>query len=94
MTANRNIAADQTETLRILKLINEGNLETLDGEESSWLDHSDAGGQLDRLLAFGVTVPELETTRGAIYQHFRHLKLEHGLIVVERNGVYRITVPK
>lgn len=94
MTANRNIEADRDKTLQVLKLVNQGELDVLSGIDDSWLDHSGDAGQLDRLLAFGATMDKLSATRGAVDDHFYHLRIKHGLMVIEKNGVYRVTVPK
>lgn len=94
MTGNRNIEADREKTRQVLELVNQGELDVLSGMDDSWLDHSGEAGQLDRFLAFGASMEKLSGTRGAINEHFHHLKTKHGLEVVEMAGVYRIIVPK
>lgn len=94
MTANRDKDADKKATLKILQSINKGKIDDVTGEGISWLGHRDAGGDLDRLLAFGATMEQLEGVRDAVLQHFAHLAKEHGLKVINVAGTHRISVPK
>ena len=94
MTANRDKDADKKATLKVLQSINKGERYKLNERGISWLDHEDDGGKLDELLAFGATMSKLEEARATVRNHFSHLRIEHGLEVIESNGVYRIAVPK
>ena len=92
MTANRDKDADKKATLKVLKSINKGKLYKLDETATSWLGHTDAGAQLDKLLAFGATMEQLKAARKTISTHFTHLKDEHGIEVVKVEGVHRMIV--
>ncbi len=94
MTINRNIEADKKETSKVLQAINKGKFTAMNSEGISWLEHEGAGGQLDQLLAYGATMDQLKTIRKTVNNHFSHLKKEHGLQVLNVNGVYRVVVPK
>jgi hypothetical protein len=94
MTVNRNIDSDQHETARVLQLVGRGN----NGDTyapPNWLGHTLGSAKLDRALINGATMKELKAIRGAIEEHFLHLREEHGLeIHKDIDDVYRIVVPK
>jgi hypothetical protein len=55
---------------------------------TNWLGHRlDAPtARLDELLLTGATRAQMETVRRAIDEHLYHLRIEHGLPLVEANG--------
>jgi hypothetical protein len=93
MTTNRIIDSDQHETARVLQLVGRGNNGDIDAPPN-WLGHTLGSAKLDRALLNGATMKELEAIRGAIQNHFDHLRIEHGLEIVSDGDVYRIAVPK
>ena len=93
MTTKRNIDSDQRATTRILKLVAAGQKGELD-MTPNWLGHTRGSNKLDKALLLGATMVELKAIRGAIHEHFNHLRDEHGLEVVRNGDVYRIAVPK
>ena len=58
----------------------------------NWLGHSGATSTMDACLLFRSSMPELMQksgkTNAAIWNHFRHLRDEHGLNVATIKGVY------
>lgn len=94
MTANRDKDADKKATLKVLQSINKGQLYQLDANGVSWLGHKDGGGQIDALFAFGASMPEGDEARRRVNSHFSHLRVQHGLEVIESGGIYRITASK
>jgi hypothetical protein len=90
MTFARNKDTDRNTTTRVLADIAGG----VDAPKDmpNWLGHKKAAAKLDRDLLYGATMPRLRKHRGAVKEHFRHLKIEHGLSVVVQNDVYRILV--
>jgi hypothetical protein len=92
MTANRDKDTDKKATLEVLQSINKGKIYKLDKTAISWLGHTDAGAQLDRLLAFGATMEQLKAERKTIHTHFTHLKDKHGIEVIKVDGVHRMVV--
>jgi hypothetical protein len=60
----------------------------------NWLGHTRGSARLDKALINGSTMKQLRAIRGSINEHFAHLRIEHGLEVVQVGDVYRITVPK
>lgn len=94
MTANRDKDADKKATLKVLQSINKGKRYKLDEGGISWLGHRDGGGELDERYVFGATLPQSEEGQKRAKSHFSHLRTEHGLDVIESNGIYRIAVPK
>ena len=58
----------------------------------TWLNHfHDSGtGKIDIALINGAKLDELEAHRGAVDQHLYHLRNEHGLIINENNGIYKL----
>jgi hypothetical protein len=90
MTFSRNIDSDRSATSAILA-------EVANGVEPpkkmpNWLGHKKAAAQLDRLLLYGATMQHLRKHRGAVKEHFRHLRIEHGINVVVQNDVYRMLI--
>ena len=92
MTVNRNIESDRRATSRIMELVRHGQKGELD-VTPNWLGHTRGSNILDKALLLGATMAELKAIRGAIHEHFKHLREEHGLEVVCNGDVYRITVP-
>ncbi len=57
----------------------------------SWLRHTNLAGELDWLLLHGATATELAAVRPSWFDHVRHLRSEHRLIVQEGPaGFFRI----
>lgn len=90
MTVNRNKDADCANTLALLDRINRGV--QVAATATSWLEHTKGAGQVDYELLWGATMERMSLHTGAVKQHMRHLEIEHGLKVVERNGIYRLVV--
>lgn len=90
MTAGRNVDIDRENTASLLDDINTGKYVTV--SDTSWLDHSAGAAQVDFELLWGTTMPRMQLLRGAVNEHFLHLEIEHGLTVLEKNGVYRLVV--
>lgn len=93
MTRKRNIESDKLETVRVLKLLGLSANNDAD-EPPNWLGHILGSAKLDRALLNGATMTELKAIRGAIHEHFLHLREEHGLDIHKDGDVYRIVVPK
>jgi len=94
MTRKRNIDSDKLETLRVLHLVGRGDNDDV-SDPPNWLGHTLGSAKLDRALINGATMKELKAIRGAIDEHFLHLREEHGLeINKDIDDVYRIIVPK
>lgn len=93
MTTNRNIDADKLETVRVLQLVGRGTTDDAN-DPPNWLGHTQGSAKLDRALINGATMTELEAIRGAIDEHFLHLRKEHGLEIAKDGDVYRMVVPK
>lgn len=94
MTRKRNIDSDKLETVRVLQLVGLGATNDVD-EPPNWLGHTLGSAKLDRALINGATMKELKAIRGAINEHFLHLREDHGLeIHKDIDDVYRIVVPK
>lgn len=88
MTFNRNIANDQQSTAAIISAVAAGVPPPT--VLPSWLGHGGGNGSIDLALLDGATMDQMQTFRGAVKQHLDHLRVEHGLTVVETNGVYRL----
>ena len=94
MTKKRHIESDIRATTRVMQLAVSGQNGELD-VTPNWLGHTLGSAKLDRALINGATMKELKAIRGAIQQHFDHLRIEHGLdIHKDIDDVYRIVVPK
>ncbi|MEY4340518.1 MAG: hypothetical protein RL541_22 [Pseudomonadota bacterium] len=93
MTKQRNIDSDRYATSRIIELVRHGQRDELDASPN-WLGHTRRANKLDKALINGATMKQLEDIRDAINEHLLHLRVEHGLIITQNDGVYRITVPK
>ncbi len=90
MTFNRNIPDDRQNTVALLA-------EVANGEPSptavpNWLEHRGGNAAIDVALLWGTTKAQMLMHRGGVNEHLRHLHVEHGLTVIERNGVYRLAV--
>jgi hypothetical protein len=61
----------------------------------NWLRHGSktAVGKMDEMLFDGATVDQLakeaKTTKASVYVHLTHLRKEHKLVVVKKDGVFR-----
>lgn len=89
MSINRNSRIDREETI---KLILTPNRREYTGGEN-WLGHGKRSGgaaNVDYMLLDGATMTELLNQRGAIYDHFSHLKNEHGLSIKNTGEIYKI----
>ena len=93
MTTKRNIDSDRRATTRIIKLVANGQKGELDATPN-WLGHTRGSNRLDKALINGSTMKQLRAIRGAINEHFAHLRIEHGLEIVSDGDVYRIAVTK
>jgi hypothetical protein len=88
MSKNRDRENDRKETK---KLILNPNRPIYTGGEN-WLGHGKRGAKashVDALLLDGATMAELLEQRDAIYQHFAHLRIEHGLLYEKIGETYR-----
>ena len=88
MTFNRNIDQDRQATTALLTDVSNGG--QLPANTPNWLGHRGGNGKIDVELLSGTTKVQMLTHRGAINQHLRHLRVEHGLTIIESNGVYRL----
>ncbi|WP_287127350.1 hypothetical protein [Desulfobacter sp.] len=61
-------------------------------EICNWLGHKNDSGaaNIDRLLLVGTTSDELKKYRSSFLEHLRHLKEEHGLTIIEDNGILKL----
>ena len=91
MTTGRNIEEDRQNTAALI-LTSSAGVEYR-GDTPNWLGHKGGGNsQVDAELLWGTTRARMEASRSGVDEHIRHLRVEHGLSVVERNGVYRLAV--
>ena len=90
MTKNRNHNTDRLATARVLGLTGQAQALALD-TRPNWLGHRALTGDLDKLLVLGATMAELKAIREKVSNHLSHLRLEHGLTIVEENGILRLT---
>ena len=88
MTSNRNIQEDQQNTAVLLTAVANGAMPP--AALPNWLDHRGGNAGIDAQLLSGTTMRQMQTHRGAVNEHLRHLKVEHGLTIIVRNGVYRL----
>ena len=88
MTFNRNIANDRQTTAAIIDNVAAGVPPP--AVLPNWLGHRGGNGRIDVALLHGTTMDQMRTCRGAVKEHLHHLRVEHGLTVVEENGVYRL----
>jgi hypothetical protein len=93
MTTKRHIDSDKRATARIMQLFADGQKGELD-VSPNWLGHTRGSARLDKALINGATMKEFKAIRGAIQQHFDHLRIEHGLDIHKDGDVYRIAVSK
>jgi hypothetical protein len=93
MTRKRHIDSDKRATTRVMQLAASGQKGELD-VTPNWLGHTRGSARLDKALIKGATMKELKTIRGAIQQHFDHLRIEHGLDIHKDGDTYRIAVTK
>ena len=87
MTSNRNHYADQQAT----------NVALAEGPEGpsaqarpNWLGHTKGSANIDALLLTGsmVVVMGQHRSHKGVRDHIRHLRIEHGLIVNEQQGLF------
>lgn len=83
MTFNRNKHTDIAATQTLLRHPPAAKL------RPNWLGHKGGNAGIDYELLTGTSMASMENHRKAVRQHLRHLQVEHGLTVVENNGVYR-----
>lgn len=88
MTSNRNIQEDQQNTAELITAV--ANSAMPPAALQNWLGHHGGNAGIDAALLWGTTMAQMETHRRAVNEHLRHLKIEHGLTVIKRNGVYRL----
>lgn len=93
MTRKRDIESDKFQTFRLLQLLSRGINDDSYGSPN-WLGHTHGSAKLDKALLNGATMNELLAIRGAINQHFDHLRIEHGLDIDKDGDIYRINVTK
>ena len=79
MSTCRNIPEDQAATFSLLHVLAEPN----------WLGHHGGAAAIDYLLLNGATLEAMKVHRRGVKEHFRHLKVEHGLTVILENDIYR-----
>ena len=89
MSSNRNTYTDQQETNAILQSGNQSSQKVQ--TRPNWLWHTRGCANIDTVLIQGATVEEMENYRGSVKEHIRHLRVEHGLNIVEVNGVFRFS---
>jgi hypothetical protein len=89
MTKNRNIYADQAATASIVQDGNPMRPEVQ--SRPNWLGHRGGNASIDEALIKGATNNEMSQYRGAVDEHLRHLKQEHGLNILKLNVTYQLT---
>jgi len=87
----RNKDADRLATSELLVQVSSGLSEP--PMSKSWLGHSKGTGQLYFLLLRGSNMASMLLHRGAVRNHFDHLRDVHGIGVTEYNGTFKLTVP-
>lgn len=90
MTAKRNQNTDRKTTAFVLQLTGRARTDALN-TVPNWLQHRALTAELDKALVSRATIEELKLIRGAVYEHIRHLRIEHGLTVAKTGNVFRIT---
>jgi len=88
VTINRNKMIDREETIKMILTPTQQEYST--GE--NWLGHGKRGSgaaKIDYMLLEGSTMSELLKQRRAVYEHFSHLKNEHGLSVINEGGIHK-----
>ncbi len=91
MSTGRSIPEDQARTMQIQVQLHQFN--ALLQAQPNWLGHRGGAAAIDTLLLNGATLEALEFHRGAVQEHLRHLRVEHGLTIFEDNGIFRFTQP-
>jgi hypothetical protein len=89
MSKNRNQDRDRATTLRVIlgqHPENDGTI--IRGREVNWLGHgmNTGAASMDRMLLTGATVAGLAEARD-VETHLNHLRTEHGLPIVNVDGV-------
>ena len=92
MSKNRNKTLDRENTAALLAEVANGSITSTD--VPNWLGHSgDGNTRIDAELLWGSTLTWIGSPpRRAIKEHLKHLETDHGLHVLERNGVHRIVI--
>jgi hypothetical protein len=90
MSYKRNHTTDQLSTAKVLRLTGQAQALKLDARPN-WLGHRAKTADLDKALVLGATMAELKAIRETVSNHLSHLRLEHGLTIVDENGAFRIT---
>jgi hypothetical protein len=85
MSVNRDKSEDLRRTGAVLA---GGPLQDPADPAKNWLGHTKGAAEVDRMLLTGATREQMETARGGVDEHLRHLRVEHGLTVVNEGGVY------
>lgn len=88
MTAKRNINQDRKATAHLLATVANGG--KVPAGLPSWLAHRGGNGMIDAQLLSGATMAQMRQHRGAVAEHLRHLKVEHGLTIIKIGNVYRL----
>jgi hypothetical protein len=85
MSFNRDVDHDRAATREVL-----GGQRNLADGRTNWLGHQLGSGaaQIDEMLIAGATKDQMAAARGAVDEHLRHLREEHGLPLVEAGGVW------
>ena len=90
MSYKRNHTTDQISTANLLRLAGQAQVLALD-TRPNWLKHSAKTADLDKALILGATMAELKAIRETVSNHLSHLRIDHGLTIVEENGIFRLT---
>jgi hypothetical protein len=93
MSSNRDVDHDRAVTQEVLDghhKVADGSTNSL-GHETNWLGHELGSGaaRIDELLLTGATMSQMAEARGAVKEHLRHLREEHGLPIIEEGGRWR-----
>lgn len=91
MSTGRNIPVDRASTIHFQQQLQ--HLNALLQAQPNWLGHRGGAAAIDTLLLHGATLEAMEFHRGAIQEHLRHLRVEHGLNVLEEDGRFRFAPP-
>ena len=83
MTFNRNKAIDAAKTSTLLANPPKSF------PKPNWLGHKGGNAEIDYELLTGTTMTSMESHRGAVSEHLRHLRVEHGLTITQQGGQYK-----
>lgn len=84
MSKNRDKPVDQVKTKSLMCDVSANAL-----GKRNWLGHTQGAAMIDAMLLVGAPREALEVARGAVDEHLRHLRLDHGLEVTDENGMFR-----